>query len=110
MLFELARSVFHMPVGEMLQRVSQCELMYWLMLQSIDPAGEGRSDLRHAISTSALVNMQIQKRRDKTKPKDFMAGVLLRKQHKRDAARRGLVPEWDGKAFWRNLMNVVKRN
>ena len=96
-----------MPVGEMLQRISHHELMHWMLLQSIDPAGEGRADLRAAISTSALVNTQVSKKRDLTKPKDFLTGELLRKQHRKSAAKRGLLPEWDAKAWWGNLMKTV---
>ena len=41
--------MFHIPVSEMMQRLSNEELQYWLILQAIDPIGETRADLRAAI-------------------------------------------------------------
>jgi len=103
MLFELARSVFHKPVEWVLQNVSNDELMHWFVLQSVDPSGEARADLRDAITASAFVNTQVTKKKDLTKPKDFLAGELLRKQHRKSAAQRGIITDWDARKFWQNF-------
>lgn len=87
----------------MLRRLSHEELTYWLILQAVDPVGEERADLRASISTAALHNTQVTRKKDAKKPKDFHAGEFLRKQHRKSMDERGLKQAWDGakwKARW----------
>jgi len=108
LLFELARSSLHMPVGQMLESMSHFELNYWLLLQLMDPAGEQRADLRHAIGTAAFVNTQVTNKKDAKEPKDFLASEWLRKAWEKSAVKRGVRKAFDGKTFWKKFRTNIK--
>lgn len=97
-------------MGQLLPSISNAELTYHLLLQSFDPVGPERDDLRAAISTSSLVNTQIPKKKDYTKPKDFLTGEFLRKHHRRSMGERGVKPEWDKQKFWKRWWAIAKGN
>jgi hypothetical protein len=108
LLFELARSSLHMPVGEMLDRMSYFELNHWLLLQVMDPAGEQRADLRQAIGTAAFVNTQVTNKKDSKEPKDYMASEWLKKAWHKSAVNRGVRKAFDGKSFWQRFRKLTQ--
>lgn len=73
MLFahRLALELGEPDVMAMLDGMTLEQFRLWQGYFAIEPWGEERADLRMAIETSALVNMQIVRGR-KTKPRDFM--------------------------------------
>lgn len=104
---QVARRLGGMTVGEMLERMSHVELTYWLILESIDPSGVYRDDLRSAHQTAVLVNLQIPGKHKKTEPKDFLLSDLLRKQHERSMRVRGMKERFDRKAFFQNIASIA---
>ena len=98
---------WRIPLGEMLERMSNFELLYQLVLESLDPSGEERADLRSAWQTSALVNIQIPGKRDKTTPKDFLLTEALSKQRATRGQTIGVEKKFDRTAFFKNLKSVI---
>ena len=104
---QLARR-FHMPVGELMDRMSHTELLYHLVLDSLDPTGDARDDLRAAMQTSNLVNVQITGKK-KTQPSDFLLDKMLKKSRDKAAEKWGLKKKFDRVAFFSNLKKVISK-
>ena len=93
----------------MLRSMSHFELQHWLILQAMDPAGESRADLRHAIGTAAFVNTQLTSKKDAKSPKDYLASEWLRKSWEKSAVRRGVKKAFDRKTFWKSFKGALGR-
>ena len=61
-----------MTVGEMLQRMSSAEFVYWIAVHGIAPVGDLRSDLQTGIIAANIHNANVTKKKDLRKPTDFM--------------------------------------
>lgn len=61
-----------MSIEEMLERLSARELLQWKAYERIEPFGEIRADIRMAIQTAALVNLQRSRGSRVAKVTDFM--------------------------------------
>lgn len=102
-----------MPVEAMLNSMTYYELLHWLMLESIDPIGPARDDLRHAMVGARLNNLWVSKDKHAFGPEDekVNAGTFYAKAYERSAKARGLVPEFDRDKFWQKfkLSAVVEK-
>ena len=81
-----------MTVGEMMQRMSHTEFLYWVAKHGIEPIGDSRADLRAGVVAAQVHNANITKKTDAKTPLDFM--LFKREQPK---------PEFDKDAFFKNL-------
>ena len=104
---QLARR-FHIPVGELMDRMTHAELLYHLVLDSLDPTGDEREDLRVAMQTSNLVNIQISGKK-KTKPGDFLLGAMFKKNRDKTAQNMGLKKKFDRVSFFTNLKKAISK-
>ena len=87
-----------MSVGEMLRTTSNTELMYWMALQTIDPIGEERADLRSGIIAATVHNANVSKKKDLKQPTDFMPFY-----------KAPVEPEFDKVGFFENLDKFAVR-
>ena len=61
-----------MTVRELLGRISSRELSEWMAFYRLEPFGDQRADLRQAITTAMLANVNRKRSAKAAEPKDFM--------------------------------------
>jgi hypothetical protein len=74
-----------MPVGEMLARMSQRELVEWQIRNKTHPLGDWREDLRFGMAVSPIINLMRQyliKNPELTKPADWIMKFGPQKRQK----------------------------
>jgi hypothetical protein len=86
-----------MTVGELMQRMSHTEFVYWAALHGASPMGDIRGDLRMGIIAAEIHNSNITKKQDARQPTDFMP--FYKEPEK----------EFDSKAFFKNLNKYAVR-
>jgi len=59
-------------VKELLRRITYRELREWFAYYNIEPFGEWRADLRQAITSMVIANVNRGKNQKAFKPEDFM--------------------------------------
>ncbi len=97
-----------MPIGVLVQSMTQWELTHWLALQDLYPSGEKRADMRMAIQTAALVNIHLPKKSKGVKPEDYMVQTMLEKEAAKKL--RGSSSGFDKKAFFARIESIAVKS